>query len=53
MSNRRDFLLSGATGFGGLALAIYLAVTLIGHVGYGFTLGAVFDYFSNRPDTLV
>ena len=39
--------------FGGLALWIYLVVTLIGHVGYGFSLGAVFDYFTNRPETLV
>ena len=39
--------------FGGLALALYLVITLIGHVGYGFALGAVFDYFSNRPTTLV
>lgn len=39
--------------FGGLALGIYLVVTLIGHLGYGFSLGAVFDYFTNRPETLV
>lgn len=37
----------------GLLLAGYLVITFFGHVFYGFTLGAVFDYFSNRPDTIV
>lgn len=41
------------TGFGGIALVLYLLITLIGHFAYGFTLGAVFDYFSTRPTTLV
>lgn len=41
------------TGQSGVFLAIYLVVTFFGHVFYGFTLGSVFDYFSNRPDTLV
>lgn len=41
------------TGQTGLFLGLYLLVTFFGHVFYGFTLGAVFDYFSNRPDTLV
>jgi hypothetical protein len=37
----------------GLALALYAVITLVAHLFYGFTLGAVFDYFSNRPSTLV
>lgn len=41
------------TGQSGLLLAAYVVVTFFGHVFYGFTLGAVFDYFSNRPDTIV
>ncbi|WP_332897575.1 DUF6789 family protein [Haladaptatus sp. CMSO5] len=40
-------------GLGGLALALYLVVTLLAHFAYGFTLGAVFDYLSTRPKTLV
>jgi hypothetical protein len=39
--------------YGGLVLVAYLVLTLIAHFSYGFTLGAVFDYFTNRPDTLV
>lgn len=38
---------------GTLSLALYAVLTLIAHFAYGFTLGAVFDYFSNRPDTIV
>ncbi|WP_313693015.1 DUF6789 family protein [Halorarum halobium] len=34
-------------------LAGYLLFTFVGHLGYGFGLGAVFDYLSTRPDTLV
>lgn len=40
-------------GYAGLALALYLALTLGAHFSYGFTLGAVFDYLGDRPDTLV
>ena len=40
-------------GYAGLSLALYLALTLVGHLGYGFALGAVFDYLSDRPETLV
>lgn len=35
------------------SLPLYLLLTLGAHVAYGFTLGAVFDYLSDRPDTLV
>ena len=31
----------------------YVFFTLVAHLGYGFGLGAVFDYLSTRPDTLV
>lgn len=40
-------------GYGGLTLVLYLVLTLIAHFSYGFTLGAVFDYFTDRPDTLI
>lgn len=39
--------------YGGLTLVLYLVLTLIAHFSYGFTLGAVFDYFTDRPDTLI
>jgi hypothetical protein len=39
----------GSTG----ALALYAVLTLIAHFAYGFSLGAVFDYLSDRPETLV
>jgi hypothetical protein len=49
------FVLAFAEGIaaGTFTLALYAILTLISHFAYGFTLGAVFDYFSNRPDTLV
>lgn len=34
-------------------LPAYVLFTFVAHLGYGFGLGAVFDYFSTRPDTLV
>ncbi|MFC7078990.1 DUF6789 family protein [Halorussus caseinilyticus] len=37
----------------GLALVLYLVLTLGAHFSYGFTLGAVFDYLGDRPETLV
>ncbi|WP_101298300.1 DUF6789 family protein [Halegenticoccus soli] len=37
----------------GIALVLYLLLTLLGHVAYGFSLGSVFDYLANRPETLV
>jgi hypothetical protein len=40
-------------GYTGLALALYLLLTIGAHFAYGFTLGAVFDYLGNRPETLV
>ena len=39
--------------YSGFSLVLYLVLTLIAHFSYGFSLGAVFDYFTDRPDTLV
>lgn len=49
------FVLAFADGIGGgtVILALYAVLTLLSHFAYGFTLGAVFDYLSDRPDTLV
>ena len=40
-------------GYTGLTMLLYFALTLGAHFSYGFTLGAVFDYLGNRPETLV
>lgn len=40
-------------GFLGLTLVLYLALTLLAHWVYGASLGLVFEYLSERPDTLV
>jgi len=37
----------------GLTLALYLGLTFVAHLAYGFGLGAVFRYLSNRPDSFV
>ncbi|WP_254545925.1 DUF6789 family protein [Halomarina pelagica] len=47
------FAMGFYTGFQGLTLVLYLVLTLIAHLVYGFSLGAVFEYLSNRPDSLV
>lgn len=49
------FVLAFADGIGGGTgtLALYALLTLIAHLAYGFTLGSVFDYLSERPETLV
>jgi len=49
------FVLSFADGVSGgpLTLGLYAIFTLVAHFFYGFTLGSVYDYFSNRPETLV
>lgn len=47
------FVLAFYDGYTGVLLAVYLVVTLIAHFAYGFSLGAVFDYLSKRPTTLV
>lgn len=43
---------SGVPG-GTVSIGLYAVITLIAHVFYGFTLGSVYDYLSDRPDTLV
>lgn len=40
-------------GFTGLTLVVFLALTLVAHWVYGVCLGLVFEYLSERPDTLV
>jgi hypothetical protein len=40
-------------GFLGATLVLYLALTLLAHWVYGACLGFVFEYLSERPDTLV
>ncbi|WP_266079931.1 DUF6789 family protein [Haladaptatus caseinilyticus] len=47
------FALAFYEGYTGVLLALYLVLTLIAHFAYGFALGAVFDYLSNRSTTLV
>jgi hypothetical protein len=40
-------------GYTGLTMVLYLVLTLGAHFAYGFSLGAVFDYLGDRPETLV
>lgn len=40
-------------GYIGVALVFYVVLTFFSHVFYGFTLGAVFDYLGDRPESLV
>jgi len=47
------FVLAFYDGYTGILLVVYLALTLLAHFAYGFSLGAVFDYLSKRPTTLV
>ncbi|MDS0280517.1 DUF6789 family protein [Haloarcula onubensis] len=47
------FVLAFYTDQTGLTLVLYALLTLAAHVVYGMGLGAVFDYFENRPDSIV
>lgn len=47
------FVLAFYTGYSGLQLAVYAVFTLLGHLAYGFCLGAVLDYFGNREEPIV
>ena len=47
------FVLAFYTGYTGFELAVYVAVTLLGHLAYGFCMGAVFDYLGGRDEPLV
>lgn len=46
------FALAFYDGYAGLSLAVYVLATLLGHLGYGFVLGRVFDYLGGRESTL-
>jgi len=41
------------TGQSGLLLVVYVILTFLAHVFYGLSLGAVFNYFMTRPDSIV
>jgi hypothetical protein len=41
------------TGHSGAQFALYVVFTLLAHVSYGIGLGAVFNYFMTRPDSIV
>jgi hypothetical protein len=41
---------SGQTG---MALVVFLALSFVGHLAYGFSLGAVFTYLAKRPPQIV
>lgn len=47
------FVLAFYTGQTGTALALYVVLTFMAHVFYGLSLGAVFNYFMTRPDSIV
>ena len=47
------FVIGFYTGQSGLELLLYALLTLVAHVVYGIGLGAVFDYFAERPDSIV
>ncbi|MDQ2073516.1 DUF6789 family protein [Haloarcula sp. NS06] len=47
------FVLAFYTDQSGLTLVLYAVLTLVAHVVYGIGLGAVFNYFSTRPDSIV
>lgn len=41
------------TGQSGLMFVLYVVLTFLAHVFYGLSLGAVFNYFMTRPDSIV
>jgi hypothetical protein len=47
------FVLAFYADYTGLSLAVYVLATLVGHLGFGFALGSVFDYLGTREGTLV
>jgi hypothetical protein len=47
------FVLAFYAGYTGFALGVYVVASLAGHLGYGFALGAIFDYLGGRAETLV
>jgi hypothetical protein len=47
------FVLAFNAGYTGIALPLYVVFTLVAHLVYGFSLGAVFDYLGGREEPLV
>jgi hypothetical protein len=47
------FVLAFNVGYSGTALAVYVVLSLVAHLVYGFSMGSVFDYLGDRPETLV
>jgi hypothetical protein len=47
------FVLAFNAGYSGTGLVLYIIVSLVAHLVYGFSMGSVFDYLGDRPDTLV
>lgn len=47
------FVLAFYTDYAGAALGVYVIVTFLGHLAYGFCLGAVLDYLGGREEPLV
>jgi hypothetical protein len=47
------FVLAFFANYSGLSLALYVVISLVAHLVYGFAMGSVFDYLGDRPDTLV
>ena len=47
------FVLAFYVDYTGFELAVYVLFTLIGHLVYGFCLGAVLHYFGNRSEPIV
>ena len=43
-----SFALAFSSGLGGFSLMLYLALTWLAHLVYGFTLGAVYDRLADR-----
>lgn len=47
------FVVAFYAGQSGVALVLYLALTLVAHWAYGFGVGAVFHYLTSRPDSII
>jgi len=47
------FVFAFYEGYTGVTLGLYLVLTFVAHLAYGFGLGRVFGYLSNRPDSFV
>lgn len=47
------FVLAFYAGYAGFALAVYVVSTLVAHLVYGFSLGAVLDYLGGREEPIV